>query len=386
MGKSGKIDLHCHTIHSTDGEYSMKVLLERAKKNNLDYFSLTDHNNMSYILDYLHKKNLRTTDAYHYVDEVKYIPGVEVTCRINDRNAQNKKGNASKIHLLVYSPVIQREDLFYQMMDLKRTNDISYDFGPLIQIAKLKDVPLDEKEVRKFIRKQRDVESGFSSFGRNATFEFFDENYKGLFKSKKEFEELYDEINSSARLNLDARDVINFAHNAGAICIMAHPRPSMDRMIRPDRSLDVLVDYGVDGFEMFYPSMNSKSAELIEKTIKRHNNKNSMIYTGGSDFHRVVGWRDLGEFQDVNTGIRQYIQLKDANNFKKEIERLNDARHEKVLTHRRYEGENYEKLAKKLNKIDTFVAENKCIEGEFPIYNQKKDYSIDEFDKELLDS
>ena len=38
------IDLHMHTVYS-DGTNTCKEILEKAKKNNLSYISITDHNN-----------------------------------------------------------------------------------------------------------------------------------------------------------------------------------------------------------------------------------------------------------------------------------------------------------------------------------------------------
>lgn len=38
------IDLHCHSIYS-DGEFEPNILLEKAEKLKLSYFSITDHNN-----------------------------------------------------------------------------------------------------------------------------------------------------------------------------------------------------------------------------------------------------------------------------------------------------------------------------------------------------
>ena len=41
---SNKIDLHIHTNFS-DGDYSVKQILEKAKSLGLEYISFTDHNN-----------------------------------------------------------------------------------------------------------------------------------------------------------------------------------------------------------------------------------------------------------------------------------------------------------------------------------------------------
>lgn len=381
--KNGKSDLHCHTIHSSDGEFSFQGLLERAKMYGLEYFSTTDHNNMAYILNYLNNKNLKGDKAYHQMGDTKYVPGVEVTCRINDKNGLNKKGNASKVHILVYSPILDEENLFYKLIKAKHINDISYDFGSLMEIAKLKDIELNELDIREFVKNMRDIESGFTTMGKSTTYDFLSFYYPGLFENYEEYENLYEEIRESSRLNLDARDVINFAHNSGGISILAHPQHNMNRMAKPEKALDCLMDYGLDGFEMFCPTMKQKGKDIVESVRKRHKAKNSMIYTGGSDFHRIVGWRDLGRYQDKGGDKMNYVYTRDLPVFSKEIERLQKAREEGEITHRVYDKVSEMKLYNKYKKIENFVNENRLIDGDYPIYNNDNDYFIPELEERI---
>lgn len=385
MEKNRISDLHCHSINSTDGEYSAQALIDRAVAKKLEYFSLTDHNNMSYLLDYLNRKGLKGYDAYHVMSDTKFVPGVEVTCRINDKRATNKKGNPSKIHMLVYSPIIDKSDMFYSLVKLKRRNDISYDFGPLFTMAKLKDVELDEKDLRTYIKEKRDLVSGFSTFGKDSTYEYLEAHYPGLFENYAQFEDLYEEINQSARLNLDVRDVINLAHNAGGLCVLAHPHPTMRRIGgNKGNAIDCLIDYGIDGFESVYPAMNDGTQELIEKTVKRHSIKNPMIYTSGSDFHRVVEWRDLGEFRKhPDSDMMEYLYTKNSTNFAKEIEKLNRAREEWCPTHRQYSNVSLGKLSRILNETEKFVKQNECDIDTGALFMGGNNHAIPEFDERL---
>lgn len=83
-----KIDLHIHTIES-DGELTPTEILEYANKNNLKYFSITDHNSIK---------------AYE-IEEIKNHPniilGVEFDCFY--------KGNL--IHILGYGIDVNNEEL-----------------------------------------------------------------------------------------------------------------------------------------------------------------------------------------------------------------------------------------------------------------------------------
>ena len=50
------VDLHCHSIYS-DGKHTVKELVEMAKDNNVDFFSVTDHDNIDSINETKKHKN-----------------------------------------------------------------------------------------------------------------------------------------------------------------------------------------------------------------------------------------------------------------------------------------------------------------------------------------
>lgn len=381
--RTKKMDLHYHTTGSSDAQCSFSALKDRAVGMRMEYIAPTDHNNLSPIMNYLTKKSLNKKLAYHDIDGVKLIPAVECTCRIEEKCGKNKKGKPSKVHLLVYAPEMLGTNLFVKLMKIKHINDIEYDFGPLIQMANLKDVEINEKDLRSYIKIMRDVEKGFSSLGKNSTYDYFRKYYPKLFKSWDDFESLYHEIQEASRLNLNAKDVVDFAHSAGAFCTMAHPSLSMAQMKQPEKSLDCLIDYGLDGFETMYPSMNKATADIIKHACERHTFDNPIIETGGSDFHRPVGWRDLGRFKDYNNNQMLYIRTGDFPVFKKEIEQLNEVRKDGVLTHRKYTTEKPEIMKSKFEEMKTFVEENKCWEGKLPVFDSTREIVIPEFDKEL---
>lgn len=381
--RATKSDLHCHTINSSDGAYSFQGLLDRANLYNLEYFSTTDHNNMEYILEYAKAHDLDPALAYHLLGRVKYVPGVEVTCRINEQDSLNRKGNPAKIHMQVLSPILSEDDLFYKLMKIKHTNDISYDFGALIEMANLKGVELNEADVRDYVRMKRLDVPGFSSVEKPYLYDFFKTYYPGLFSSRDEVEDLSQEITDASRLTLDARKVIEFAHNAGGLCILAHPQHNTDRMAHPEKALDHLMDYGIDGFEMYSPVMKKKGIELVERVVKRHKTHNPVIYTGGSDTHVVNGWRDLGRFSRKGSDVMEYILTKNMPVFTSEIEKLNKVRQQGNLTHRVYREVPVNKLEKTYNKLEAFVNANKHWAGRYPIYDEILENGIPLYEEEL---
>ena len=119
-------DLHTHSKNSTDGTMSVDDLVNDARATGVHTVSVTDHNTMNHVIDYMRRKSLDMSQAIQDVDGIDFVPGVEVTCRIED--VTNLKGNTAKIHMLVYAPDLRTQSLFLKLLDIKRENDIAYDF------------------------------------------------------------------------------------------------------------------------------------------------------------------------------------------------------------------------------------------------------------------
>lgn len=75
------IDLHIHTTYS-DGADSLIEVLKKAENNNLDYISITDHDNCNAY------KELEFLDVKKYYTG-KIIPGIEIKVRIWKKTYRN---------------------------------------------------------------------------------------------------------------------------------------------------------------------------------------------------------------------------------------------------------------------------------------------------------
>ena len=380
--KTGDVDFHVHSLGSSDGKYSHDGLVEKAKKLGLKYLSITDHNNLAYVLDFLSRNNLSKYMPYHELGSLKYVPGVEVTCRINDADGLNYKGNPAKIHLLVYAPILTENTPFVRLMRAKHLNDIAYDFGMFVAVAKARDIELDEKCVRMFIEKKRDQISGFSSMGKEDIWDYFSKYHRGVFKSRKSLFDACSEIPQATRLNLDAKEVIDFVHDAGGICVMAHPSSSLARISNPKNAVDIILDYGIDGFEMNCPSMKKNDYDMIKSVCDRHTSKNKIIFTAGTDFHRIVGWRDLARYADFKTKEMQYLYALEVSVLLGELGQLYEAREYNSVTHRRYNGLSRLELEDMATKAEEFVKRNYW-EGSVPIFDSVIRSGIPEFECQI---
>ena len=292
-----KVDFHMHSLGSFDGVHTIDFLVHRAKENNVEYLAVTDHNYISYLAQYLVKKGMKLGQAVYDIDGVKLVPGVEVTCRLKD--VRNYKGNPCKMHLLVLAPDLSPNSPFVRLMDIKHKNDVVVDYGLLLGIFNVKGVELSEAKVRKYIDEKRIFDPGFSTMDRDDTYEFIMQEYPDMFKSKREFTEVYMMLPRATRINMDVEDVIKVAGYAGGITSVAHPSSSFTHRTNYERDVyPSLIRKGIDGFEIGCNGINDRTLTLIKDAIKTTRSRNPILFTAGSDFHSYGKGQEIGELRD----------------------------------------------------------------------------------------
>ena len=152
MKKKLRADFHIHSSYSFDGVLPPKQIVNYAINQNARWIAITDHNNLEGVRDLwdtcakdisknfgikYYKKDLYNCPYIGYKG-VNIVSGLEATCRISA--VENKKGNSSKVHLLVYGADINKNSPISKLMEIKHENDVLYDFGTLEYL--LSQVPL----------------------------------------------------------------------------------------------------------------------------------------------------------------------------------------------------------------------------------------------------
>ena len=101
-------------------------------------------------------------------------------------------------------------------------------------------------------------------------------------KSKKETEN--DIVRLFSKRNI--KELITAIHNAGGIAVLAHP--SCCWCISMDRFVKKLVNYGLDGIEVYYPYPRFRGILKFHKedSVKNAAIKYNLIMTGGTDLHK----------------------------------------------------------------------------------------------------
>ena len=110
-----KIDLHIHTNES-DGDFSPKEIIEYAQKNNLKYFSITDHN------------CIKAYENEFVINNPNIITGIEFDCYF--------KGNL--IHILGYGIDINNEEL--KSILAKNKDEANHNFCRIFHLRNTKEV------------------------------------------------------------------------------------------------------------------------------------------------------------------------------------------------------------------------------------------------------
>ena len=238
------VDFHTHTTTS-DGVWTPDQLFDYMRTNEVEYFSLTDHDTM---------------DAYPLPADLldRSIPGMEV----------DTKCNGVTSHLLVYglrskdAPLLEflRKQREARRVRMQEMLERLHGMGINVSMA--------------------DVEAqatGASSLGRPHLGRAL--VALGVVSELQEAFDKYLADDQDGYVSLDRLDsaaCVDLAHQSGAIVSVAHPC-----RLKAPASLEALLDAGVDGIEAVHPSADESAQAELRAFARDH----GLLVTGGSDFH-----------------------------------------------------------------------------------------------------
>jgi hypothetical protein len=240
-------DLHMHSTFS-DGKFSPEQIDALFSDLNFQAISITDHDTLDHVA-YISKNIDKFT--------LDIIPGVEVSCKFEGID----------MHLLVYyvdKSINFLTDYFesYRLLRINRVEEI---------ISKLKKngIALNPKNIidkfnnpsRLHIAQQL-VLNGYAKSIKLAFKKF-------LIKSSK----YYVPINKISLI-----DLVDCLTPFNCITSIAHPIISLGK-----KNLGKILNMNIDGVEAFHPTHSLQDESILLSIC----NENSLLVTGGSDFH---GW------------------------------------------------------------------------------------------------
>ena len=265
------VDMHIHTVYS-DGDKTIKEVLEKCEEKKLEYISITDHNTCKAYEEELLKNNT--------IFSGKIVMGAEMNATLD---------NGKRIELLAYNiknPEIIEEwsNKFYsydvlekrfnrdknKIIDICNKNNLVYDLNAI-----KKDIPVTDFFVvyMYFELIKHEENMIYMSEFLNS---FNDFRREGLSNPNSIF--YMGEDNSPQPMFRDVADII---HKAGGLVFLAHPFE-----YKFEDTIE-FIDYlrkeiKLDGIECFHPS-----AEIDNRIdlLLEYARKNYLFISGGSDFH-----------------------------------------------------------------------------------------------------
>lgn len=244
-------DLHCHTKLS-DGSLGIEAVIEQAKRMNIDWLSITDHDTMA---------SFSRADILGDRNGVKILRGVELSAWDKERN--------SKVHILCYAPSKpdRLEGLCLKCCEIRKACskemiDKVMEKYPITLESILKNTTSSKSIFKQHIMRAL-IDYGYA-------LEFYGDLDRQLFNP--EVGSCYVE-----REYPDVNFVIDLIHTAKGVAVMAHPA-----LYDNIELLEDLAKKGkLDGVEIGHYSADENYRKQLYDIAERYN----LIVTGGSDFH-----------------------------------------------------------------------------------------------------
>lgn len=244
-------DLHCHTTMS-DGSLGIEDVIVQAKRMNIDFLSITDHDTLS---SFSRAKILG--ERYG----VKMIQGVEMSAW--------DKVRKRKVHIICYAPQKpdRLEGLCLKSCEIRKACSKEMiekvmQLYPITPESVLKHCTASKSIYKSHIMRAL-IEYGYA-------LEFYGELDKKLFSPDGG-------LCLVEREYPDVRFVLDLIHTARGVAVMAHPA-LYDNI---DLLCELAEEKKLDGVEVYHHSADEgKQKELLDIAQKY-----DLIVTGGSDFH-----------------------------------------------------------------------------------------------------
>jgi len=267
------IDMHVHTTAS-DGSLTPTQVVARAREKGLGGIAITDHDTVEGIQEAL--DTARDTDFL-------VLPGIELSTE--------KQGD--EIHILGYGINYYDSSLLKILDFLKNQRLLRGE--KMIQRLQGLGLNVSFQEVMAL--------AGEGSLGRPHIAQILVS--KGYVKNTYEAFQRYLVKGAPGyveRFKLDPIEAIEQIKNAGGLAVVAHPS-----LIKGPDTLELLIDQGVHGIEVYHPDNGPEATALYLFMAKA----NGLMITGGSDFHHLLDTsessRDIGTHRVAIESLRFFL-------------------------------------------------------------------------------
>lgn len=248
-----KIDLHIHSDYS-DGSDSLEELLAKIKKNKIDIFALTDHDTIDGCLEI----------SKLVPDNIKFINGVELTCKAKD----------CKCHILGYNYNPYDKDLLELLENGKTLRRMKLE-KRINYLQEIHGIELKREELDWLYSRKSVVKMHIANI--LVKRKLAENNLDAMRK--------YLDGCKTGNSRFDGEEAIGILSNAGGIPVWAHPLGGEGEIhLTPEQfipKLKILIKCGIKGLECYYSRYSSDEINFLIQCAQA----NSLIITGGSDYH-----------------------------------------------------------------------------------------------------
>lgn len=259
-----RADLHIHSSYSFDAKDSIETIISKAIKNNIEYISICDHNEVD--------GNLEASKD----GRIRVIPGIEIDCFFKEK----------VIHVLGYGcdlldPRFSKLALHYRSeldrIASERLKLIEEHHNVKLDIDKIKSYShsgvISNVEIERVLLEDCDNEElkiyQTGSKSDNPIAAYYWDN---LAIGKWGYVEL--------RLP-DYKDIIKFINDTKGVAICAHPKVTIGRN-RDD--IQELIEANIEGFEVYCSYHDQEDIAFYDNICKQYN----LLKTCGSDYHGIT--------------------------------------------------------------------------------------------------
>ena len=257
------IDLHIHTIASSDGQHTPREIFTMAKNVGLTAISFADHNSIGSV-----REGVSLSEEFN----IEFIPCLELNTLYLDHD----------LHMLAYFIDYQSEELNDWLEEIDREKQRQ----AVKRIEKLNELGFvfSADDVKKFSGDRIPTGMSFLKAIRSREENRGDKRIKRFIdgdRSDSPYVNFYLDYlrgGKSAFVPLEAVDtfyVMKTIKKLGAIPILAHPSDTGDEIILK------LVEGGLPGLEVYSSYHSEKEEEHFLSLAKEYN----LLVTAGSDFH-----------------------------------------------------------------------------------------------------
>ena len=247
------VDLHLHTLAS-DGAWTPAALVDHLVAGGFRVAAVCDHDTQRSVLETTRRAARRA---------IRIIPGVEVTTRWRDR----------QWHLLVYGIRPDRADEAAGPF-----RSVLADLDALL-LGLAEDARQRLEASGRPLPSLEEIAAGRPLWPSDALSAAIREGHA---KDLKTAAELVTAVGGGFSADLPLARVVDAAHRAGGVCIVAHPGRSDSVGVMTEEDLDaMLAEVPIDGLEAHYRSYTDEQTALYRELAARR----GLLISCGSDSH-----------------------------------------------------------------------------------------------------